>query len=111
MFLRSTDYDVEATSALIVAHFETKREFFGDGEILSRPIRQSDLDDEARNFLEAGSMQVLPQRDSAGRIVIVEYTKYLSLDDLSDNKVGYQMGRLMNRIFGSHLLPMLSLEI
>lgn len=70
MFLRSQCYDAKAAANLMVNHFERKRVLFGDGEILSREVRQADLTPEDRNALELGLVQILPTRDVSGRTVV-----------------------------------------
>mmetsp|Transcript_2901 Transcript_2901/g.6435 ORF Transcript_2901/g.6435 Transcript_2901/m.6435 type:complete len:599 (+) Transcript_2901:346-2142(+) len=71
MFLRSELFDSEKAALKMIKHFTIKRELFGDGEILCRDIRQSDLNEQERKTLESGFLQVLPDRDAAGRAVII----------------------------------------
>ena len=70
MFLRSELFDSKKAAQKMIKHFTIKRELFGDGEILCRDIRQSDLNEQERKTLESGFLQVLPERDAAGRAVI-----------------------------------------
>lgn len=70
MFLRSECYDPVGAAQTIVNHFEVKRKIFGDGEVLSRDVRQDDLDEEDKVTLNTGFLQVMPARDAAGRAVI-----------------------------------------
>ncbi len=70
MFLRSECYDPVAAAKTIVNHFEVKQKIFGDGEVLARDVRQDDLGDEDHDKLNAGFIQVMPQRDAAGRAII-----------------------------------------
>ena len=51
-------------------HFEIKRRIFGEGEILGRDVLQTDLTEEDMERLRDGFVQVLPERDVAGRTVI-----------------------------------------
>lgn len=71
MFLRCTEFDARTAADMIVLHFEEKRQLFGDGEVLAREVRQSDLSEEGRIILESGFIQVLNTRDAAGRKIVV----------------------------------------
>lgn len=71
MFLRSELFDCEKAAIKIVKHFTIKRELFGDGEILCRDIRLSDLDEDDMASLESAFFQILPTRDPAGRAIVV----------------------------------------
>lgn len=72
MFLRSEMYNIKEAAELIVAHFQVKRQLFPQEHALARDIQQSDLSEEAFGILQKGLFQVLPTRDVADRIVIVE---------------------------------------
>ena len=69
MFLRSNEFDPAKAAATMVSHFETKRMVYGDGEILCRDVRQSDLNEVDMEFLRSGALQVIPSRDAAGRMI------------------------------------------
>jgi hypothetical protein len=69
MFLRCDRFQSKVASQRIVRHFEIKEDLFGDGEILGRDVRISDLSEEDVAVLESGFFQVLPSRDSFGRTV------------------------------------------
>lgn len=69
MFLRSQDFDPAKAAHVMVTHFETKRMVYGDGEILCRDVRQSDLNEVDMEFLRTGALQVIPSRDAAGRMI------------------------------------------
>jgi hypothetical protein len=71
MFLRSELFDSKKAALKMVKHFTIKRELFGNGEILCRDIRQSDLNEEDMKTLHSGFFQVLPNRDAAGRAVVI----------------------------------------
>jgi hypothetical protein len=69
MFLRSERFDTKLAAQRLVRHFEIKRELFGNGDILAREVRLSDLTKDDMETLESGFLQVLPVRDAAGRII------------------------------------------
>jgi hypothetical protein len=71
MFLRSEKFNVESSAALMVKHFDIKRMLFGDGDVLAREVRQSDLNEKDRIMLESGFCQILPTRDAAGRTIVM----------------------------------------
>lgn len=67
MFLRSDLFDPRLAAQRMVYHFELKKELFGDGDILVRDVCLSDLNPSDIAALESGFLQVLRQRDAAGR--------------------------------------------
>lgn len=71
MFLRSELFEATAAAEKLVLHFERKRELFGQGDVLGRDVRQSDLSEKERKILESGFFQALPSRDAAGRCIFV----------------------------------------
>lgn len=71
MFLRCQRFETTSAASMIVRHFEEKRRLFGDGEVLAREVRQSDLSSEDHVLLQSGFAQVLPSRDAAGRSILV----------------------------------------
>lgn len=89
MFLRREKFNVKAAAALLVHHFQVKRQLFGEGDILGRDIRQSDLSPTDLLILKSGYYQVLPTRDAAERLVLlvstnVEQCQGMSWDEGSD---------------------------
>lgn len=78
LFLRSESYDAKATAEKIVSHFKVKKELFGEGEILWRDVRLSDLNPTDVELLELGFMQVLPIRDVAGRAVTAVSPEFMN---------------------------------
>jgi hypothetical protein len=76
MFLRAESYDAKATAETLVRHFVVKQSLFGDGEILARDIRLSDLSRWDRGLLELGFLQILPTRDAAGRTVVAMSSEF-----------------------------------
>ena len=82
MFLRAyldrdtTTYDVHKAATKLMLHFQTKKMLFGpsfttDPTILGRDVRLSDLAAKDRIALQSGAFQILPERDTAGRAVVV----------------------------------------
>jgi len=71
MFLRCDRFKTKVAAQRIVRHFEVKEDLFGDGEVLGRDVRQSDLSEEDMAVLESGFWQILPSRDSCGRPVLL----------------------------------------
>lgn len=88
LFLRCVDYSPKLAAEKMVLHFDIKRELFGDGEILGREVRQSDLSPESLASLQLGEFQVLPQRDVSGRSVIAlcPGSEGLFSKDIQDNR-------------------------
>eukprot|EP00934_Nitzschia_sp_Nitz4_P000827 Nitzschia sp. Nitz4//scaffold83_size84149//32530//36503//NITZ4_005171-RA/size84149-processed-gene-0.73-mRNA-1//1//CDS//3329558938//827//frame0 len=70
LFLRKERFDVQRAAQLITRHFEIKRKLFGDGDVLARPVYQSDLGEREIQSLQSGFVRLWPGRDSAGRAVI-----------------------------------------
>jgi len=84
LFLRAERFDVQSAVQLMIQHFEVKKDLFGDGEILGRDVRLSDLSISERSILELGNMQVLPSRDVAGRTILAyRCRRYDQLEDLA----------------------------
>eukprot|EP00934_Nitzschia_sp_Nitz4_P005889 Nitzschia sp. Nitz4//scaffold44_size153857//46463//47912//NITZ4_002710-RA/size153857-snap-gene-0.191-mRNA-1//1//CDS//3329552124//5879//frame0 len=70
-FLRGDFYNAKLAAHRMIFHFDLKKKLFGEGEILARDIRLSDLTKGDRDVLDLGFVQVLPTRDVAGRLVMV----------------------------------------
>jgi len=69
-FLRAELFDARLAAGRMVRFFEEKKKLFGPDK-LTKEIKLWDLDKEDRNFLDRGIGQILPQRDRAGRRIIV----------------------------------------
>ena len=74
MFLRCERFNVQAAAEMMVLHFEEKLQLFGNGDILAREILQSDLSPKERVVLDTGLLQLMKQRDAAGRTVLLVVT-------------------------------------
>jgi hypothetical protein len=74
-FLRAQGLSVSSTVALMVRHFEMKRELFG-GDKIGRDIVLSDLNQEDIHVLANGVYRYLAGTDRAGRfITFLDFTK------------------------------------
>jgi hypothetical protein len=69
MFLRAEQYNPRLAANRMVSYFQHKLELFGI-EKLSKNITLEDLDEDDKAAMLSGSIQFLPQKDSAGRTVI-----------------------------------------
>jgi len=67
-FLRAENFDVEKTATRMVNYILYVRDMFG-AHCLGRPLVMEDLDKDDLMCLKAGTFQILPNRDVAGRIV------------------------------------------
>ena len=73
MFLRSVLFDVPAATNRLMGFFQQKMLYFGP-EKLTKDITIMDLSDDDMRIAESGIIQVLPERDRAGRIIICYLT-------------------------------------
>jgi hypothetical protein len=72
MWLRMEYFDAKKAATKMVNFLEHKLELFGP-DALARPLRLSDLDSDDMNTLRSGVYQLLPARDSTGRVVMVDF--------------------------------------
>eukprot|EP00980_Cylindrotheca_fusiformis_P018162 scaffold5882_cov100-Cylindrotheca_fusiformis.AAC.3 len=68
-FLRSNQYNAKSAARQMLNFFSLKLWLFGK-EKLAKDIAFSDLDDDDKQYLQSGSMQILPMTDSAGRQIV-----------------------------------------
>jgi hypothetical protein len=87
-FLRSDRFNAKAAAQTIINHFDIKRRIFGDDEVLGRDVLQTDLNEEDLVRLNDGYIQVLPERDAAGRTVICLNLSFKRQDSLASPLVG-----------------------
>ena len=85
MFLRSCKFDPKQTANKIVDHFKYKLDLFGYDN-LGRDLMYDDLDQGTKNALGSGAVQILPQRDNAGRAIV-----FYAIDKLRYDKVDSQV--------------------
>jgi len=81
-YLRAEHYNALDAAARMFRNLKLKYELFGI-EKLTRDIVLDDLGKRAREFLEYGELQLLPKRDRAGRLVIIDLQNrgYISFND------------------------------
>lgn len=84
-FLRKAGFDDLGTAASnILLHFNVKKALFGNGEVLGREVRLSDLSPDDRDALYKGAFQVFPERDAAGRPIVCyapQQRKYKTIEN------------------------------
>jgi hypothetical protein len=69
MFLRSTEFDAHQAAQKLVNHFDFKMELFGQ-EKLAKDITYVDLNENDRECLKSGWIQILPATDRIGRPIV-----------------------------------------
>jgi hypothetical protein len=74
-FLRAEQFHPQRAARRMLRYYETKRRLFGTSLLCKHRIHLSDLDSEARKHLQCGRMQLLQERDRAGRAVLVGVRK------------------------------------
>ena len=74
MFLRAEYFDAPAAATRMVKFYQHKFELFGS-DALARPLRLSDMDDDDIACMKKGTVQMLPVRDRAGRLVFADLQK------------------------------------
>lgn len=72
-FLRCEFFKCKNAAKRLVLHFEKKKMMFGDGDVLGRDVRLSDMSAEDLEHMKYGAIQVLPTRDASGRSGIVHH--------------------------------------
>ena len=68
--LRADDYNPEKAAERLVSFFTFKSQLFGSDK-LGREILMDDLDENDKACFEQGTIQILKEKDRAGRTVIV----------------------------------------
>jgi hypothetical protein len=68
-----TTYDVGKAKDKLLLHFQIKKQIFGNknNDVLGRDVRLSDLDSNDRIAMNSGAFQIMPERDTAGRAIIL----------------------------------------
>ncbi|KAL3937388.1 MAG: hypothetical protein SGBAC_007499 [Bacillariaceae sp.] len=69
MFLRANRYDPQAAAAQVIKYLELKRSLFGQ-EKLTKQITMSDLNEDDKDYLESGTVQISTKRDRSGRGIL-----------------------------------------
>ena len=74
-FLRAKMFHVEKVAVRLVRFFDLKKTLFGT-ERLGKDLTFADLPKEDREAFEIGSIQLLPQKDRAGRAVVMRFGEF-----------------------------------
>jgi hypothetical protein len=85
-FLRADDMDPKAAADRLIKFFDNKRHLFGI-DLLTKDIRRQDLDEYDLQALFSGMSQIAPEKDRAGRPIIV-FIPALGLYHSMENMVG-----------------------
>ena len=75
MFLRADKFNAQKAAERLIEWFDWKLQLFGK-EKLCQTIRLSDLDKDDVQTIQYGLLQILPSRDSRGRIVFMNAPTY-----------------------------------
>jgi hypothetical protein len=76
LFLRADRFDAPKAAQRLVKFMEYKLNLFGPEKLCQWHIGLADLDHNARYMVESGWYQILPARDSRGRIVFIIASNY-----------------------------------
>jgi hypothetical protein len=71
MFLRAEYFDPKKAAIRLVKFMEEKLRYFGP-RALARPLFLSDLDEDDKETVRSGALQILPARDRSGRAVLCD---------------------------------------
>jgi hypothetical protein len=71
MFLRASYFDPKKAAIRLVKFMEEKLKYFGP-RALARPVFLSDLDEDDKETVRSGLVQILPERDRSGRAVLCD---------------------------------------
>jgi hypothetical protein len=71
MFLRAEYFDPKKAAIRLVKFMEGKLKYFGP-RALARPVFLSDLDEDDKETVRSGALQILPVRDRSGRAVLCD---------------------------------------
>jgi hypothetical protein len=74
MFLRSEYYNAERAASRLVTFLEQKVKFFGE-DALARPVYLSDLNKDDIAVLKSGILQLIPERDQSGRVILSDFNR------------------------------------
>jgi hypothetical protein len=77
MLLRAERFDANKAASRMVKFLDWKLKLFGPERLCQWHIGLDDLDADARFMVESGLSQVLPERDSRGRVVSVVAANYI----------------------------------
>jgi hypothetical protein len=77
MLLRAERFDANKAARRLVKFLDWKLKLFGPERLCQWHIGLDDLDADARFMVESGLSQILPERDSRGRVVTVLAANYI----------------------------------
>ena len=85
-FLRKSNYDSKAAADNIIQYFNYKLELFVGTKLTSRiSFTEEDLSQESLEAIQRGSVQVLPNRDTQGRAVLLSFPAHHIRTSCSNN--------------------------
>jgi hypothetical protein len=76
MFLRAERFDADLAAQRLLKNLEWKLKLFGPEKLCQSYIRLEDLDEDVRTMLDSGFYQILPARDSRGRLILAVAANY-----------------------------------
>jgi len=84
MFLRADKFDAKKAAKRMAAFFKLKESLFGY-DALARPLRMSDLNEEDRQAMRRGSIQVRPDcREIGGRVIVSDVANVRKFDNVEN---------------------------
>eukprot|EP00526_Cylindrotheca_closterium_P009449 CAMPEP_0113610128 /NCGR_PEP_ID=MMETSP0017_2-20120614/4860_1 /TAXON_ID=2856 /ORGANISM="Cylindrotheca closterium" /LENGTH=421 /DNA_ID=CAMNT_0000518993 /DNA_START=31 /DNA_END=1296 /DNA_ORIENTATION=- /assembly_acc=CAM_ASM_000147 len=92
MFLKSSDCDPYEAAEKIIYFFELKRQIFGVKKLV-KDITLDDLDEEDKDYLVKGTIQILPFGDMSGRdILMLQGSRNKGQSLQSEERVTFYVG-------------------
>jgi hypothetical protein len=94
MFLRAERFDADLTAKRLLKILEWELELFGPEKLCQSSISLADLDMDAQAMVDSGFFQILPARDSRGRVIwaaAANYLKRLHRSNRSKLQMAYYM--------------------
>lgn len=106
MFLRSEYFNVGAAAKRLMRFLKQKAAYFGE-EKLTKEITLQDLSEDDAISLESGVMQILPEADRSGRVVIAVFPylrNYTIPENLVSSMLLFLLCVITIPVFQSHTL-------
>ncbi|KAG7373864.1 hypothetical protein IV203_012959 [Nitzschia inconspicua] len=82
-FLRAECYNTEKACSRMMTHMRLLEKYFGP-QALTRPLRFSDFPKKEQSILRSGFIQILPSRDTSGRLVSFDNGSVYASDETTD---------------------------
>ena len=92
-FLRAERYDPKLAVARVARYFDLKLKLFGESK-LCKDITYEDLDREDIEGLKQGFLQILPQRDAAGRAILLVLPPFQKGSYRMSDEIYVSMGKI-----------------